>query len=58
MDLAVALYPGATPGVQAYLYKCISQPTFTYGLECMSSSATQMHRLESVQSRLSIGLIK
>ena len=26
-------YPGATPGVQAYLYKSICQPTLTYGLE-------------------------
>ena len=46
------LYPGATPDVQAYLYKCICQPTLTYGLECMSSTAVQMRRLESVQGRL------
>ena len=46
------LYPGATPDVQAYLYKCICQPTLTYGLECMSSTALQLRRLESVQSRL------
>ena len=26
------LYPEATPNVQAYLYKCICQPTLTYGL--------------------------
>ena len=32
------LCPGATPDVQAYLYKCICQPTLTYGLQCM------MHR--------------
>ena len=38
------LYPGATPGVQAYLYKCICQPTLTYGLECMGSTAIQMRR--------------
>ena len=43
------LYPG---DVQAYLYKCICQPTLTYGLECMSSTAIQMRRLESVQGRL------
>ncbi|KAK2156296.1 hypothetical protein NP493_1984g00006 [Ridgeia piscesae] len=52
------LYPGATPDVQAYLYKCIYQPTLTYGLECMSSTAFQM-RLKSVQGRLikqSLGL--
>ena len=55
------LYPGATPDVQAYLYKCICQPTLTYGLECMSSTAIQMRRLESVQGRLiiqSLGLSK
>ncbi|KAK2165181.1 hypothetical protein NP493_1379g01029 [Ridgeia piscesae] len=46
------LYPGATPDVQAYLYKCIFQPMLTYGLECMSSTAIQMRRLESVQGRL------
>ena len=54
------LYPGATPDVQAYLYKCIYQPTLTYGLECMSSTAFQM-RLKSVQGRLikqSLGLGK
>ena len=50
MDLigsAVMLYPGATPDVQAYLYKCICQLTLTYGLECMSSTAIQMRRLEA-----------
>ncbi|KAK2177349.1 hypothetical protein NP493_604g01048 [Ridgeia piscesae] len=55
------LYPGATPDVQAYLYKCIRQPTLTYGLECMGSTAIQMRRLESVQGRLikqSLGLSK
>ena len=55
------LYPGATPDVQAYLYKCICQPTLTYGLECMTSTAIQMRRLESVQSRIikqSLGLSK
>jgi hypothetical protein len=55
------LFPGATPDVQAYLYKCICQPTLTYGLECMSSTAIQMRRLESVQGRLikqSLGLSK
>ncbi|KAK2180282.1 hypothetical protein NP493_448g02013 [Ridgeia piscesae] len=55
------LYPGATPGVQAYLYICICKPTLTYGLECMSSTAIQMRRLESVQGRLikqSLGLSK
>ena len=36
------LYPGATPDVQDYLYACICQPTLSYGLECMSSSAMQM----------------
>ena len=53
------LYPGATPDVQAYLYKCIWQPTLTYGLECMSSTAIQMCQLESVQGSLikqSLGL--
>ena len=28
----VMLYPGATPGVQAYLYKSICQPTLTLSL--------------------------
>ena len=54
-------YPGATPDVQAYLYKCICQPTLTNGLECMSSTAIQMRRLEYVQGRLikqSLGLSK
>ncbi|KAK2143759.1 hypothetical protein NP493_4432g00002 [Ridgeia piscesae] len=58
---ASILYPGVTPDVQAYLYKCICQPTLTYGLECMSSTAIQMRRLESVQGRLikqSLGLSK
>ena len=53
------LYPGATPEVQAYLYKCICQPT--YGLECMGSTAIQMRRLESAQGKLikkSLGLSK
>ncbi|KAK2143196.1 hypothetical protein NP493_1497g00000 [Ridgeia piscesae] len=45
------LYPGATPDTQAYLYKCMCQPTLTHGLECMSSTAIQMRRLESVQGR-------
>ena len=55
------LYPGATPDVQAYLYKCICQPTLTYGLECMGSTAIQMRRLESAQGKLikqSLGLSK
>ena len=55
------LYPGATPDVQAHLYKCICQPTLTYGLECMGSTAIQMRRLESAQGKLikqSIGLSK
>ena len=55
------LYPGATTGVQAYLYKCIGQPTLTYGLECMGSTAIQMRRLESAQGKLikqSLGLSK
>ena len=55
------LYPGGTPDVQAYLYKCICQPTLTYGLECMSSTAFQIRQLESVQGRLikqSLGLNK
>ena len=58
---AYMLYPGATPDVQAYLYKCICQPMLTYGLECMSSTATQMRRFESVQGRLikqNLGLSK
>ena len=46
------LYPGATPDVQAYLYKSICQPTLTYGLECMGSTAIQMRRLESAQDKL------
>ena len=46
------LYPGAISDIQAYLYKCRCQPTLTYGLECMSSTAIQMRRLESVQGRL------
>ena len=46
------LYPGTTPDVQAYLYKCICQPTLTYGLECMGSTAIQMRRLESVQGSI------
>ena len=41
------LYPGATPDVPAYLYKCVCQPTLTYGLKCMGSTAIQMRRLES-----------
>ena len=52
LDSAGMLYPGATPGVLAYLYKCICQPTLTYGLECMSNTAIQMRRLEYVQGRL------
>ena len=39
----------------------ICQPALTYGLECMSSTAIQMRRLESVQGRLikqSLGLSK
>ena len=55
------LYPGATPDVQANLYKCICQPTLTYGLECMSNSDIQMRRLKSIQGRLikqSLGLSK
>ena len=55
------LYPGTTPDVQAYLYECIYQPTLTYGLECMSSTAIQMRRLEFVQGTVikqSIGLSK
>ena len=55
------LYPGAIPGVQAYLYKCICQPTLTYGLECMGSTAIQMRRLEFAQGKLikqSLGLSK
>ena len=44
------LYPGATPGVQAYLYKsactCICQPTLTYGLEPMNCSQAQMQKLD------------
>ena len=58
---AVMLFPGATPNVQEYLYKCICQPTLTYGLECMSSTAIQMRQLESVQGSLikqSLGLSK
>ena len=54
-------YPGATPAVQAHLYKCICQPTLTYGLECMSHSAAQMQKLESAQGKLikqSLGLSK
>ena len=61
LDNAGMLYPGATPDVQAHLYKCVCQPTLTYGLECMSSTAIQMRRLESVQGRLikqSLGLSK
>ncbi|KAK2173955.1 hypothetical protein NP493_841g00000 [Ridgeia piscesae] len=58
---AGVLYPGPTPDVQAYLYKCICQPTLKFGLECISSNAIQMRRLESVQDRLikqSLGLSK
>ena len=43
------LYQRATSDVQAYLYKCTCQPTLTYGLECMSSTAIQMRQLQSVQ---------
>ena len=46
------LYSGATPDVQAYLYKCVCQPTLTYGLECMGSTAIQICRLESAQGKL------
>ena len=55
------LYPRATADVQAYFYKCICHPTLKYGLECMSSTAIQMRRLESVQGRIikqSLGLSK
>ena len=52
LECSSMLYTGATPDVQAYLYKCICQPTLTYGLECMSSTAIQMRRTESVQGRL------
>ena len=55
------LYPGAIPDVQAYVYKCIRQPTLTDGIECMSSTNILMRRLESVQDRSikqSLGLSK
>ena len=55
------LYPGATPDVQTYLYKCICQSTLIYGLECKGSTAIQMSRLESAQGKLikqSLGLSK
>ena len=45
-------YPGATPGVQAYLYKSICQPTLTYGLESMNCSKAQMQKLDSTQGKL------
>ena len=54
-------YPGATPGVQAYLYKSICQPTLTYGLESMNCSKAQMQKLDSIQGKLikqSLGLSK
>ena len=44
-----------------YLYKCICQPTLTYDLECMGSTAIQMRRLDSAQGKLikqSLGLSK
>ena len=49
--MPVCLHPGATPDVQAYFYKFICQPTLTNGLECVSGTAIQMRRLESVQGR-------
>jgi len=55
------LYPEATPDVQAYLYKCICQPTLTYGLECMGSTAIQMRWLKYALGKLikqSLGLNK
>ena len=45
-------YPGASPDVQACLYKCICQSTLTYGIECMHNFAVQISRLESVQGKL------
>ena len=53
-------YPGASPDVQACVYKCICQSTL-YGLECMHNSVVQMRRLESVQGKFimqSLGLNK
>ena len=41
------LYPEATPGVQAYLYKSICQPTLTYGLEAMNCSKAQMQKFNT-----------
>ena len=52
LGTAGMLYTGATPEVQAYLYKCICQPTLVYGLECMSQSNVQMNRLESAQGKI------
>lgn len=46
------LYPGASPEVQAYLYKSVCQPTLTYGLECMSRSSVNMKSLECIQGKL------
>ena len=50
LGIAGMLYPGATP----YINKCICQPTLTYGLECMSSSAIQMRRQEYVPGSLGL----
>ena len=45
-------YPGAPPEVQAYMFKCICQPTLTYGMKCMDYSAVQMRRIESIKGQL------
>ena len=55
------LYPGASPGVQSYLFKRICQPTITYGADCMNITDKDMGRLDSVQGQLlkqSLGLSK
>lgn len=55
------LYPGASPEVQAYLYKHICQPSLTYGVECMNISDKEICKLDSTQGKLikqSLGLSK
>ena len=55
------LYPGASPVVQAYLYKHVCQPSLTYGLDCMNVSDRDICKLDSTQGKLikqSLGLSK
>ena len=44
-------YPGASTEVQSYLFKRICQPTPTYGIDCMSITDNDIHKLESMQGQ-------